>query len=372
MIAERKSDGRDSPLVIKDRLANHRLVLEAIENILRLQKSRLFASEQLSRIEQIRHYDRSLMEKTYRDPRLFRRDSSGRLSLEKAYDEMPEESFDTYENRFALFVLSLIAKDSEKALDFIRRGDSFLPFLKNGISYGPYGTIRLLDDFLKDEDSKKRGTEDITNNLFALYRKAAFLKKAADGMGIPLRPFESVEPTNLLMEQKDYRTCLDFFLRRQDERRLMRKEFRKNLLALFHERLHAVEKDGFLVGTDGRMEYRLRTDEDMTIEIRHGDKKTLYALEVGFSFFFPALTIRNGKDERTFSFLEVNDLLSFIVSWTALTKREKDGICPICHSPAIDGHCPLCHANIQEEEDGIDFVTNVPFLKIGGQHEKNL
>ena len=74
-MSEKKRE--ESSLFIEERLMRYRTVLEAIENIFRLQKSRLLSAEQLSRVEQIRHYDRSLLKKTYKDPRLFKRNTAG-------------------------------------------------------------------------------------------------------------------------------------------------------------------------------------------------------------------------------------------------------------------------------------------------------
>lgn len=367
-MSEKKRE--ESSLFIKERLTRYQNVLEAIENVFRLQKSRLLSVEQLSRIEQIRHYDRFLLKKTYKDPRLFKRDTSGKMMLEKVYDEIPEESFDTYENRFVLFLLELVLKDVGKALGSLKKGESSLSFLKESISFGAYGTIRLLQDYLRE--SKKDMTEELTESLLSLYRKAGFLIRTPFSQSISPLAFESVEPTNLLLEQKDYRTCLDFFLERQTERRKLREEFLLSLTNLFQIRLSAKEENGILVGTDGEREYRLQKDDSLEIVISYRKKETRYALETGLSFFFPTLTLRNGRDERTFSFLEIGDLFSFLTSWTLLSEKSKNGICPICQTPLIRGHCPLCHADVQEDKDGIDFVGNVPFLKIGGKHEATL
>ena len=230
--------------------------------------------------------------------------------------------------------------------------------------------VIVLQDYLKEEE--KGETEDLTESLLSLHRKAGFLRRLPFVQNVRRQVFESVEPTNLLLEQKDYRTCLDFFQTRQTERRNLRKEFLLSLSRLFKTRLSAKEEDGILLGTDGQREYRLQKGESLEIVIAYRKKETRYALEIGLAFFFPTLTIRNGRDERTFSFLEIGDLFSFLTSWTLLSEKSKEGACPICQTALVHGHCPLCHADVQEDKDGIDFVGNVPFLKIGGKHEATL
>lgn len=364
MIAQEILEKKSSSAIFVNRIARHRQLLDAIENIVRLQKSVLLSDEQLTRLEQVRHYDRRLVEKTFRDPRLFKATPDGQVLPSRMYDKVASESFNTYENRFAVFLLDLVDSDISMAIDELHKGQGFLPFLRNQLTYGPYGTATLLANYLGDDFDDRKKLETLVVSLTSLHQKATFLKSSSFYFHVSKTSFESVLPTNLLLEQKDYHTCFDFFCDRQNERTTLNDHLADILKRIWLEDFHAaVDAEGF-VGQNDSLNAVLRTGRILRVGFRHGEKESVYALSIKPSFF-PRLVLQHENESREISLLEIPDFRVFLSSLCLLVKKTRPGICPICQNSLVHDRCPTCHAEVFEDE-GLCFVANVPFVHIGG------
>ncbi len=359
----REMEEKDLSALFEERLKERREVLDAIENIFRLGKGKMETREELSRIEQVRHFDSSLARKAFQDPRLFARDPLGRIRIQRMYDKVPTESMDTYENRFALFLLHQVSRELESATSHLDSGEETLPFLQGRISYGRYGTISLLRQYVKEKGKKEEEKERRTLLLRKLQKKALFLLESDFARNVSLLPFPSVEETNLLTKQKDFRLLLSFY--RKEEK--AQKEMREALSSSLRESLgeDGREEEGTLIMQREGRTYQLQ-EKERVLTIKDGEEESEYQFSLPSSLFLPELLLRHGKEERRLPLLEKEDFRILLFSLTFLIDSKRKDICPICSNPLKGEDCPFCHAEVHYDEKGRFFVKNVPFIHIGG------
>ena len=125
------------------------LLLEHVYNITLTYKVDLKRVEEVVRIEEFHRYDKSLINKTSQDARLFTLENNT-IFPKKLYQYAYDENIDTYENRFILFLLVSLENDLKTGLNLLQKEK--IPFLKSGISYGEYGTYSLLNRYINNED----------------------------------------------------------------------------------------------------------------------------------------------------------------------------------------------------------------------------
>ena len=136
------------------------ILLEHVLNISSNYKIDLNREEEIVRIEEFRRYDKSLLNKTMKDARLFTNENNS-IFPKKLYQYNYEENVDTYENRFIKYLLVSLKVDIEES--YRLKEKEKLPFLRAGVSYGKYGTYSLLNKYarnsLKEEELIKENRE---------------------------------------------------------------------------------------------------------------------------------------------------------------------------------------------------------------------
>ena len=351
---EESRPARDIARLLDERLQKRREVLDSIENVFRLGKGRMERRAELARIEKVRHFDPLLAWKSFQDPRLFARDQKGQIRLERMYDEVPFESLDTYENRFALFLLRRVNRELSQAIEKVDAGEGTLSFLKGRLSYGRYGTLALLRQYLQEQERTREDFERRIELLRALHRKSHFLLESDFCQQVQEVSFASVQETNLLRQQKDFSRLLAFYRREEKAQQ----DLQKDLSAFLRENIPdaSVTRDG--------LTYRLPSEGLLSVE--DGKEKSEYQLSLRTSLFFPEIVLRHGKEQRSLSLLELQGVGELLSSLALLVPSEKKDSCPICHNPLLGESCPLCHAEVALDEKGRFFVKNVPFIHIGG------
>lgn len=350
---------------LDSRLERDERLFDAIENILRLQKSRLVSEGELSRVEQVRHYDHRLVQQTMRDPRLFKRDPLGTIRPERMYDNVPRESFDTYENRFAVALLRQEKKSIDQALLKQQDDNQALPFLKEYLSFGSYGTIHLLRRYLFEDGGRTRGEERM-RRLLQLSKRAALLQRSPVARLVAPMRLEAVEPTNLLLQQKDYRTCFDFHVQKTQDQNRERQNLKERLERTLADSCGAVWKDGRL---DGRKDGRTYgwSPAERLLTVLAGNRKAVFGFDIDVAAFFPELLLTHEGEKRSFPLGGLSSLTDLVNGLTLLLPSAGEGLCPICHTALSGRSCPHCHAEVEKVDDATVFVENVPFVTIGGK-----
>ena len=96
------------------------LLLEHVYNITLTYKVDLKRVEEVVRIEEFHRYDKSLINKTSQDARLFTVENNT-IFPKKLYQYAYDENIDTYENRFILFLLMSLEEDLKTGLNLLQK-----------------------------------------------------------------------------------------------------------------------------------------------------------------------------------------------------------------------------------------------------------
>ena len=177
------------------------LLLEHVYNITLTYKVDLKRVEEVVRIEEFHRYDKSLINKTSQDARLFTVENNT-IFPKKLYQYAYDENIDTYENRFILFLLVSLENDLKTGLNLLQKEK--IPFLKSGISYGEYGTYSLLNRYINNEDKLLKEENLYKEKLEIYLRKISNLLKVDFFRYIKKVNFDEVYGTNILLNDKDY------------------------------------------------------------------------------------------------------------------------------------------------------------------------
>lgn len=352
------------PSLLTERLSTRQDVLDAIENVFRLEKGTLESQEELTHVAQARHYDPQLARKSYRDGRLWKRGRDGEVGLEKMYDRVPIESLDTYENRFASFLLDLVRRELEEGREALRSPDA-LAFLTTSPSFGRYGTFSLLARYLREERKEER--EDLVLLLSRLEQQASLLTRAEVYRKVPHVLFDDVEETNLLCQQRDYRKLLNFYRRRQSEEKEAEERFHQVVRDCLKEFFPAVEEKRTTVRTEREgIEFLFSFADAVHVHVKERQVEARYLLRLNASLLLPSLELLHEGERRTLPLMEGRDLADLLSSLLLVLPAGEKGICPVCQSPLGKDRCPVCHAAVRFDPER-PVVTNAPFLRIGGQ-----
>ena len=350
---------------VEERLHAYRKLLDAIENIVRLQKANLRSDAELSRIDQVHHYDHKLVQETYKDPRLFGRKDDGNLRIERMYDSVPKETFDIFENRFAIALLLEADEDIRKALERERKGKENLAFLRSPLSFGPYGTYSLLKNYLLNAKEERSGKEKTIAALENLHRRKVYLSRSPFYQSVKKVTITNFQPTNLLLDQKDYRYCFDFYLQKKAQKDKVLSALEERIEKTLLEEMNGEKKDGKILAKDANLHYEYDHKESL-LQIRNDNEKSLYCVDVQSTFFFPEILIGHGEETRLLPLTEIDDMKNFLKALTLLIDTFEKGICPICHNALEGERCPVCQAEVVFDEKNRAFVKNVPFIQMGG------
>lgn len=361
-------------------LDNLRSLLEHLLNIISKSHSELARREELVRLSELKHYDSSLMRKTYRDPRLFTLDN-GTIRPERVYSYSYDEDLNIYENRFIVFLINKLVKDISDSLALFDER-FFDSNFKGNIRFGRYGNYQLLRRYETDalyeinkgQDEAASFLKDASSQL-SMMKETDFYKRVS-----PLIASE-VHPTNLLVEDRDYQACYKYYLSAVNQEDALLSEL---LNKLFLERqadsqiqtrtCDLNEMTGYFTFTDNEFSYEVDLDEKrLTITETNSASYIVYQVSAKLALFLPELVFES-KEDRIVLPVTLDTTVSELLSALTFILPYKDS-CPICHKELTSesGICPTCHANYKvysREDKKFIWIKNLPNLEIGGDENE--
>ena len=335
-------------------------LLVHIANIVNSYKVDLTREESLVRVEKYHRYDRKLINKTMRDPKLFTVENDICFP-KKLYSYEYDDNVDIYENRFVASLLVALKKEINDS--YIRRSNDSLTFLKAGVSYGRYGTYQILDkyalDSKLDKEDDDRETREILNIINALLSRDFFRK-------VKLISLQDIIVTNTFIGDEDYAFCYSFYKRgvsrSKDYKESIVKELRKKLtndktLNKNNKNLYVYKKDNFVYHLNLENEIRLDLDNKLSERI------ISYLLDIKVGLFKNHLLIKLEGRETMLDISSVEDILEILDSFSTLV-LYKDDRCPVCLKDDKDNkHCNHCNSSyilVRENEKDYAWIYN-PF-----------
>ena len=312
-------------------------LLSHIENIFNSYKEDLIKEEELIRIEKFHRYDRHLIDKTFKNPKLLTSlDSS--IYPKEIYSYQFVDNIDIYENRFIISLLERIKLELYQTLNNKATTHSFL---RLGISYGNYGTNTLL----------KRVAYDSLNNEIKLFEtnvlnRINLLLKRNIVTRIKRISLNDIIPTNLLIDDRDYSYCYYFFLNKNNEEAKLKSDLINKLKSKFKNdiSINKIKNSrGFI--KDG-YKYIIKFKDDIDISISIPNCTTLnYNLSFNLDYFNSQAIIKHNNNKKTIEFNKYEDILDLIDSLVIAFKDSDNFLCPLCNSKLNNLVCPKSMAS---------------------------
>ena len=346
------------------------LLLEHVYNITITYKVDLKRVEEVTRIEEFHRYDKSLINKTTKDARLFTKEGNY-IFPKKLYQYSYDENIDTYENRFILFLLLTLEEDLKNGLSLLQKEK--IPFLKSGISYGKFGTYSLLKSYINSEVDLIKEENAYKENLEIYLRKVANLLKLDFFRYIKKVNFNEVYGTNILLNDKDY-SYLYFYYRKHKEssENLKNEIFNDLYLTLSKDKENVVifNKSNYLSFLKENFIFSFKKEGKLFLSLLNKDinLKKDYIFDLKVNLFSKALILTYDDKDYSIFIKEVKDIVEIIYSLKTVL-RSKENICPLCKKDNENESCPFCLADytlIKKKEGTFAWIFNIFAVNLEG------
>ena len=346
------------------------LLLEHVYNITITYKVDLKRVEEVTRIEEFHRYDKSLINKTTKDARLFTKEGNNILP-KKLYQYSYDENIDTYENRFILFLLLTLEEDLKNGLSLLQKEK--IPFLKSGISYGKFGTYSLLKSYINSEVDLIKEENAYKENLEIYLRKVVNLLKLDFFRYIKKVSFNEVYGTNILLNDKDY-SYLYFYYRKHKEssENLKNEIFNDLYLTLSKDKENVVifNKSNYLSFLKENFVFSFKKEGKLFLSLLNKDinLKKDYIFDLKVNLFSKALILTYDDKDYSIFIKEVKDIVEIIYSLKTVL-RSKENICPLCKKDNENESCPFCLADytlIKKKEGTFAWIFNIFAVNLEG------
>lgn len=346
------------------------LLLEHVYNITITYKVDLKRVEEVTRIEEFHRYDKSLINKTTKDARLFTKEGNNILP-KKLYQYSYDENIDTYENRFILFLLLTLEEDLKNGLSLLQKEK--IPFLKSGISYGKFGTYSLLKSYINSEVDLIKEENAYKENLEIYLRKVANLLKLDFFRYIKKVSFNEVYGTNILLNDKDY-SYLYFYYRKHKEssENLKNEIFNDLYLTLSKDKENVVifNKSNYLSFLKENFVFSFKKEGKLFLSLLNKDinLKKDYIFDLKVNLFSKALILTYDDKDYSIFIKEIKDIIEIIYSLKTVL-RCKENICPLCKKDNENESCPFCLADytlIKKKEGTFAWIFNIFAVNLEG------
>lgn len=346
------------------------LLLEHVYNITITYKVDLKRVEEVTRIEEFHRYDKSLINKTTKDARLFTKEDNN-IFPKKLYQYSYDENIDTYENRFILFLLLTLEEDLKNGLSLLQKEK--IPFLKSGISYGKFGTYSLLKSYINSEKDLIKEENAYKENLEIYLRKVANLLKLDFFRYIKKVNFNEIYGTNILLNDKDY-SYLYFYYRKHKEssENLKNEIFNDLYLSLTKDKDNIVifNKSNYLSFLKENFVFSFKKEGKLFLSLLNKDinLKKDYIFDLKVNLFSKALILTYDDKDYSIFIKEVKDIVEIIYSLKTVL-RSKENICPLCKKDNENESCPFCLADyslIKKKEGTFAWIFNIFAVNLEG------
>lgn len=322
-------------------------LLEHVLNICASYKIDLIREEEIVRVEKFHRYDKSLINKTIKDPRLFTILNND-VFPKNLYQYSYEENVDTYENRFIKFLLIDIKEDIEESYKQNEREK--LPFLKSGVSYGRYGTFSLFNKFARDSLS-----EDESETKFyslSLLRRINNLLSNEFFKRVKNINFEDVYATNIFINDKDYAYCYSYYLKAKENNNNSKSELVRNIFSFLKDKHFEnliFDKEKYLSFKKDDFVYSFKNNEklDLTILYKNENLVSFYEFDFKINLFVKKIIISFEGKEYIMNIKELSDIIEIIMSLSTIVRLDED-ICPICKKEIESNSCFACGTEFKE------------------------
>ena len=347
------------------------LILEHAYNITLTYKVDLKRDETIVRLEEYKRYDKGLINKTIKDARLFTVDNSS-VFPKKIYQFVYEENIDTYENRFVYYLLLNLKDDLKEGLKVIEK-EKF-PFLKNGISYGRFGTYSLLTKYLYEESDILKEENEYKEKLTDYLRKIENILKSDFFRFVKKVNFDEIYATNILLNDKDYSYLYFYYKKNKESSETTKNKLYESLFSSLKEENKdnlLFDKTNFFSFLKEDFVYSFKIDNKVNLSLLNKkiNKVINYSFDIKISLFSKALILTfENIDYKIF----INDLKDIKdILYSLMTKlRNKENICPLCKKENESLSCSSCGAKyflIKEKEVSFARIYNIFAVNLKGE-----
>lgn len=346
------------------------LLLEHVYNITITYKVDLKRVEEVTRIEEFHRYDKSLINKTTKDARLFTKEGNNILP-KKLYQYSYDENIDTYENRFILFLLLTLEEDLKNGLSLLQKEK--IPFLKSGISYGKFGTYSLLKSYINSEVDLIKEENAYKENLEIYLRKVVNLLKLDFFRYIKKVNFNEVYGTNILLNDKDYSYLYFYYRKHKESSENLKNEIFNDLyltLSKDKENIVIFNKSNYLSFLKENFVFSFKKEGKLFLSLLNKDinLKKDYIFDLKVNLFSKALILTYDDKDYSIFIKEVKDIVEIIYSLKTVL-RSKENICPLCKKDNENESCPFCLADytlIKKKEGTFAWIFNIFAVNLEG------
>lgn len=321
------------------------ILLEHVLNISSNYKIDLNREEEIVRIEEFRRYDKSLLNKTMKDARLFTNENNS-IYPKKLYQYNYEENVDTYENRFIAYLLTSLKKDMEESYRLLEKEK--LPFLKAGVSYGKYGTYSLLNKYAINSLREENIIKENRDYTLSLLRRINNLLQNEFFKRVKKVKFDEVYATNILLNDKDYAYCYTYYLKNKENSSILKEETISSLFTLLKERNKndlIFDKKDFL--SFKRDDFVLSFKKDnkiyLSVLLKSINEKVDYEIDFKINLFVKKLILTYDHKEYLLNINTQEDIYEIILSLLTIV-ASKEGICPLCKKEIETNSCYHCNS----------------------------
>ena len=346
------------------------LLLEHVYNITITYKVDLKRVEEVTRIEEFHRYDKSLINKTTKDARLFTKERNN-IFPKKLYQYSYDENIDTYENRFILFLLLTLEEDLKNGLSLLQKEK--IPFLKSGISYGKFGTYSLLKSYINSEVDLIKEENAYKENLEIYLRKVVNLLKLDFFRYIKKVSFNEVYGTNILLNDKDYSYLYFYYHKHKESSENLKNEIFNDLyLTLSKDKENVVifNKSNYLSFLKENFVFSFKKEGKLFLSLLNKDinLKKDYIFDLKVNLFSKALILTYDDKDYSIFIKEIKDIVEIIYSLKTVL-RSKENICPLCKKDNENESCPFCLADytlIKKKEGTFAWIFNIFAVNLEG------
>lgn len=346
------------------------LLLEHVYNITLTYKVDLKRVEEVVRIEEFHRYDKSLINKTSQDARLFTVENNT-IFPKKLYQYAYDENIDTYENRFILFLLVSLENDLKTGLDLLQKEK--IPFLKSGISYGEYGTYSLLNRYINNEDKLLKEENLYKEKLEIYLRKISNLLKVDFFRYIKKVNFDEVYGTNILLNDKDYSFLYFCYKKNKENSELIKNQIYLDLFNLLEKENKEniiFRRSNYLSFLKDNFVFSFKKEGKIYLSLLNKDINLLreYVLDLKISLFSKSLILTFEDEDYKIFIKNLEDLKEVIYSLKVLL-RAKENVCPLCKKDNESDVCHSCNAKyalIKKKEGTFARIFNIFAVNLEG------
>lgn len=346
------------------------LILEHAYNITLTYKVDLKRDETIVRLEEYKRYDKGLINKTIKDARLFTVDNSS-VFPKKIYQFVYEENIDTYENRFVYYLLLNLKDDLKEGLKVIEK-EKF-PFLKNGISYGRFGTYSLLTKYLYEESDILKEENEYKEKLTDYLRKIENILKSDFFRFVKKVNFDEIYATNILLNDKDYSYLYFYYRKHKESSENLKNEIFNDLyltLSKDKENIVIFNKSNYLSFLKENFVFSFKKEGKLFLSLLNKDinLKKDYIFDLKVNLFSKALILTYDDKDYSIFIKEVKDIVEIIYSLKTVL-RSKENICPLCKKDNENESCPFCLADytlIKKKEGTFAWIYNIFAVNLEG------